>query len=391
MDQDLISIIVPIYNVQSYLPECLDSIINQSYKNIEIILVSDCSTDKSLDIEKKYAKLDKRIVIIDNKKNLGLSGSRNEGIKISCGKYIVFVDSDDYVENTYIKDLYKHLINTNTDLCVCQATLLNDKNGFFDNEDRFFMMFDLAEDDYFKKVINVENLLTEVFLHYPRPMAWGKIYRADIIKNNNLQFPPNLKNEDELFFVKYILKIKSLSILYKPLYIYRVNRADSIMAKMVPIDQNIKICELIFNEINNHKDALKYKNFLFFYYNLFVYKMLEDYRKKSVISIKTYKKILTIFKEISENLGYYSYPYSKINLINRYIKYSPIFCYIKNIFSLYIRKILNFSLLKDRGESIFTKDWLHYDWNMLYKFSKVIVTLPKKIILNIYYTIKYLK
>ena len=390
MKNDLISVIVPVYNVEAYLEECLNSIIKQSYKNLEIILVNDCSSDKSLSIIKEYAQLDKRIVIIENKENLGLSGSRNEGINASRGKYIVFIDSDDYVELDYVKELYNNLISHNVDLCICQASLLNDRDGFINNTDSYFTMLALLENNYFKKVVNVDDLLTKEFSNYPSPMAWGKIYKADIIKEHNLQFPINLKNEDELFFVKYILKIKSLFILYKPLYIYRVNRVDSIMSKMVPIDQNIKIFELIFNEINSHRDALKYRNFLFYYYNLFVYKMLQDYRKKSVISIKIYKKILTIFKGIEQNSAYYTYEYSKINLVNRYLQYSALRCFMRNVFSIYLSKILKSRLLKDKGENIFTKDWLHLEWKMIYKFIKLLYRLPKKIILNIYYTIKYL-
>ena len=102
MNEELISIIVPVYNVEEYLKECIDSIINQTYKRIEIILVDDGSTDKSGKICDDYAKIDKRIKVV-HKENGGLSDARNVGISVSSGKYIAFVDSDDWVEKTMYK------------------------------------------------------------------------------------------------------------------------------------------------------------------------------------------------------------------------------------------------------------------------------------------------
>ena len=101
MNEELISIIVPVYNVEEYLKECIDSIINQTYKRIEIILVDDGSTDKSGKICDDYAKIDKRIKVV-HKENGGLSDARNVGISVSSGKYIAFVDSDDWVEKNYV-------------------------------------------------------------------------------------------------------------------------------------------------------------------------------------------------------------------------------------------------------------------------------------------------
>ena len=103
-DNDKVSIIVPVYNAEKYLIRCVDSIINQTYKNLEIILINDGSIDNSLEIMKKYKVIDNRIIIID-KKNEGVSIARNVGIKSSSGKYICFVDSDDYIENNMIQIL----------------------------------------------------------------------------------------------------------------------------------------------------------------------------------------------------------------------------------------------------------------------------------------------
>ena len=106
METDMISVIIPVYNTAKYVGKCIESIINQSYKNLEILIIDDASTDSSFDICKDYADTDKRIKIIRNDINIGLSGSRNIGIDISKGKYIAFVDSDDYITRKYIETLY---------------------------------------------------------------------------------------------------------------------------------------------------------------------------------------------------------------------------------------------------------------------------------------------
>ena len=105
-EKDIISIIVPVYNVEKYLDKCIDSIINQTYKNIEIILIDDGSTDQSSAICDKYSKLDKSIKVI-HKKNGGISDARNEGTKITTGSYLMFIDSDDYIDSNMIEELYK--------------------------------------------------------------------------------------------------------------------------------------------------------------------------------------------------------------------------------------------------------------------------------------------
>ena len=113
--KDKVSIIVPVYNNEKFLEKCLDSIINQSYKNLEILLINDGSKDNSLKIMRQYAKKDKRIIIID-KENEGVSKARNDGIRASSGEYITFVDSDDYIEFNEIEEMYKAIKENNVDM-----------------------------------------------------------------------------------------------------------------------------------------------------------------------------------------------------------------------------------------------------------------------------------
>ena len=110
---DLITILVPFYNVEKYITQCIESIINQTYKNLEIILIDDGSTDNSLKICKEFQKNDSRINVI-KKKHEGVSSSRNIGIKIAHGEYIMFIDSDDFVSKNFVKELYSAVLKNNT-------------------------------------------------------------------------------------------------------------------------------------------------------------------------------------------------------------------------------------------------------------------------------------
>ena len=111
-----ISIIIPMYNAKEYIARCLESVINQSFNNIEIIIVNDGSTDKSLEICRKYAEVDERIVIL-NKENNGVSVARNQGMNVATGEYIMFVDSDDWIDESMCQDLYKRISECHADIC----------------------------------------------------------------------------------------------------------------------------------------------------------------------------------------------------------------------------------------------------------------------------------
>ena len=131
----MISIIIPIYNVEKYLEKCLDSILNQTYKNLEIILIDDGSTDNSPNICNSYCEKDKRIKII-HKNNEGVSSARNKGIELSKGKYIVFIDSDDYVSNEHIEVLYDCIISNNVDLVISNLIDISEDGIILNNEEK---------------------------------------------------------------------------------------------------------------------------------------------------------------------------------------------------------------------------------------------------------------
>ncbi len=131
---DLISVIVPVYKVEKYLKKCIDSIINQTYKNLEIILIDDGSPDNSGKICDEYAEKDKRIRVI-HKINEGVSAARNLGINICSGKYVAFVDSDDWISEDYYEVLYKNLIETNADIATVTYNVVREDNTIIDNDE----------------------------------------------------------------------------------------------------------------------------------------------------------------------------------------------------------------------------------------------------------------
>ena len=157
---ELITIIVPIYNVKPYLSRCIESIINQDYKKLEIILVDDGSTDKSGNICDEYAKKDKRIIVI-HQENQGLSCARNNGTRISKGKYIAYIDSDDYIELDYISYLYKLIKDNKADISACAH-----------NKHR-----------YIETVYEKDELYPALSTSKIAFSAWSKLVKASIMKD----------------------------------------------------------------------------------------------------------------------------------------------------------------------------------------------------------------
>lgn len=208
--QPLISVIVPIYNVENYLSVCIESLIHQSYKNIEIILVNDGSTDGCELICSEYKKLDSRIIVI-NKKNGGLSESRNEGMKLSNGEYLMFVDSDDYISLDCIEYLYNLLITNNSNLAIGGVEKFDDST-----DKTIWSTFNGKElIDIYSKEEAIKDMLINGCA------SWGRLYERKT--HENILFPLGEINEDEAIVIKILDKcdrvIKTNRVVYK--YRYR--------------------------------------------------------------------------------------------------------------------------------------------------------------------------
>lgn len=204
--KDLISIIVPVYNVEEYLVECLDSIVKQSYSNIEIIIVDDGSTDGSGKICKEYLKKDNRIKYY-KKKNGGLSSARNYGIKKSSGKYLSFIDSDDVISYNMIEILYKELINNSCDISVCKYKIFTNK--FIVNNDSYNVDI-MYQDEYIKNLM----LDYKISSH-----SCNKLFNRKLF--NDIKFIVGKKYEDIGTIYKLLLSVKKIVYVNKELYGYR--------------------------------------------------------------------------------------------------------------------------------------------------------------------------
>ena len=218
---DKITVIVPVYNVESYLRKCLDSIIAQTYKNIEIIVVNDGSTDASGEICKEFVEIDHRIIYIEQE-NAGLSAARNTGLENMSGAYVTFVDSDDWIEQDYVETLYKKIVEYQADIAVGNYYSFNESEGIF--------YFHILGDSYYEKVYDnvsiFENLYeSQEMKSFALISAWGKLYKAKLF--DYLRFDKGKLGEDGYFNQKMYLSVNKVVYLNKGLYAYR-QRSGSI-------------------------------------------------------------------------------------------------------------------------------------------------------------------
>lgn len=209
---DKISIIVPVYNNYNFLDKCLDSIINQTYKNIEIILINDGSTDNSLKKLKKYAKVDSRIILI-NKKNEGVSKARNDGIKISTGKYITFVDSDDYLECDAIEKIYNALIKNKVDLIRANYQVHYKESDKTDIGDLSL----IGNKKYNNKQIK-NDIVPEILSGKLPCFVYLLLIKKELLLNTSL-FPTDIHMmEDVVFYLDLLTKTNDFYILNEVVY-----------------------------------------------------------------------------------------------------------------------------------------------------------------------------
>lgn len=205
---DLISVIIPIYNVRKYISRCINSVIGQSYSQIEIILVDDGSTDGSSAVCDKFAKKDSRIRVI-HKKNAGVSVARNVGIENSKGKYICFLDSDDFLPKRSLEWLYQGVFNEDVELSIGSWTMIGAKGVRSNQYEK--QKVSRAEKENFIQALNMPEMKGPV----------AKLFCAEIIKNNNLSFPENiLVSEDTIFVYQYLKHCNNIQVLDKNVYYY---------------------------------------------------------------------------------------------------------------------------------------------------------------------------
>lgn len=239
----LISVIVPVFNAQRFLPKCIGSILNQSYKNLEVLLIDDGSTDKSLEICKKYEQKDSRVVFI-SQENGGVSSARNNGLRRANGEYICFVDSDDWIPRKSIQVLYEAVSAEDADLAV--GSIKRVKEGRND------ILPSPSAVNYIEDKSEFLNYVKQVF---PGPVA--KLYKKEIINKYSLYFPSGIAvGEDTIFLCSYLENCKTIISVSDTVYFYnRLNGSSATHKHYSAIgDWFIQIVES-YARLCNHVDA----------------------------------------------------------------------------------------------------------------------------------------
>lgn len=223
----LISVIVPIYNVEKYLEKCILSIINQTYENIEILLVNDGSPDNSLMICEKYSKLDSRINVI-NKKNGGLSDARNAGMRQAKGQYFLLVDSDDFIHPQMVELLYKSIQESNADIAVCNYSIVQE------GTEVSYTSYNADKLTY--ELLNRDEAILEQFNEKCTEftVAWNKLYHRDVFKD--VEYPVGKIHEDDYTTYKLIYNSSKVAYIENELYFY-LQRTNSIMGESFSINR----------------------------------------------------------------------------------------------------------------------------------------------------------
>ncbi|MGB3159726.1 MAG: glycosyltransferase family 2 protein [Carnobacterium sp.] len=279
-----ISIIVPVYNVEKYLRQCIESILNQKYQDFELILVNDGSTDLSKEICEEYLKKDRRIKL-ENKKNGGLSSARNVGLNVAVGEYIGFIDSDDWIHEDMYERLVNHAIDHKSDIVACNL-LAMDRNGIFKSFNR------LAENQEFNRTEAMMEIYKNKVLTFS---SCNKIFNKNLF--NELRFVEGIILEDKDISYKLIDKANRISYIKDSLYYYRYNN-KSILRSSFSI-KRIDEFKVQLDMYNYYKE--NYFNISdLIYYDLFIlglYLYSETYALK-VETKNKYKYLIEFDKEI---------------------------------------------------------------------------------------------
>lgn len=246
-----LSVIVPVFNVEDYIEDCVKSILSQSFSDFELLLIDDGSTDKSRNICENLAKHDCRIKFF-HQSNSGVSSARNLGLEKATGDRISFIDSDDVIE----KDMYSKMLESDGDLIICGVREINHSSSIVH-------LYDLPSEVLFKGEDEIKNLIRSDF-EYKNILnsPCNKIYKRNIISCNKLYFPNRKRGEDWWFNMLYVQKIKSFFFVNEPLYNY-YRRDNSAMAKYLPEQfdlwlENRKLRNQIKDEFDIHFNESNY-------------------------------------------------------------------------------------------------------------------------------------
>lgn len=289
----MISVIVPVYNVEKYLEQCIDSLLSQTYQNFEIILVDDGSTDSSGKICDIYEENNENIKVI-HKKNEGLGFARNTGLLYATGEYVTFIDSDDYADKYLLEDLYNGILETDVDVCIGGFKKVADSGQVLYEEkydEQYFIHDNTTNKAFIKMLGSLPSKHDSI-----RMSVWNVLYKLSIIKNNNIQFPSEreLISEDLIFDFFYYQHVKKCKILDNSNYYYRSNPTSLTMSykkdrfeKTLVFYQHLN--KLMKNSSFSNEAFIRFKKLIFIYVRMCI-----QQEKKKISNLKLKDSLLNI-------------------------------------------------------------------------------------------------
>ncbi|WP_300753068.1 glycosyltransferase family 2 protein [uncultured Brachyspira sp.] len=324
-----VSVVIPVYNAEKYLEKCLDSVINQTLKEIEIICIDDCSTDKSYSILEKYREKDNRIVVIKNETNQGIGNNRNIGIRNAKGEYLAFIDNDDFYSENFLYDLFYTAKKYDSDICYTN-TIFRGKEEYdiiIDNDTKDDYVMDCTLPSYFY-LYSDKGICDDKLWPWE---VWGKIWKRDFIIKNNITFINSNYFEDLVFLLESVVYSPKMSINDNAKYYY-VNVSTSAGSSKRSVENDIRNYTAMFDRIFNIYYKKSYKNISYVLdrFVLEVYKFYNNIENKKIF-----------YRELSNNM---------INIISNRNNVYP---NIKMLRSMYICLIDKKSI--KQFESIFFK------------------------------------
>ena len=313
MEDVKVSIIIPVYNVQKYLRQCLDSVTNQTLKEIQIICINDGSTDGSTDILEEYAQKDDRILVV-NQENSGCAVARKTGLKHSNGEYIEFVDSDDWLELDALEKTYNNAVSNDSDVVlfpICRYDQM--ENKFFVSGSNVKDYFDDDSIDYNNFTFKLKDI--KPFLLNSSFSVWFKLYKSEFIKGyDDFYFPKDMNFEDVPFHVQVMIRANKISFCPGKIYNYRTSNMDS-------ITNSVYVKERIFDifQVINHVEKILIENGLIEEFNFeFIRFKINQLGYWFQQSDESYKEKL--FKCIKQEFESMKLSDNEINRLNRRLR-----------------------------------------------------------------------
>lgn len=297
-----VSVILPIYNVGKYLRKSLDSLINQTLQEIEIICIDDGSTDDSYDILEEYKLKDSRIKVV-HKSNKGTGAARNDGLRLATGECIGFVDPDDWVKPNMFERLYKEIKEKNLDIIMCMPDGYDERNAVN-------APFPYFVDENFKNIIDDRVFNWRDLSPFRYPMCvWNKLYTKELFDKNHIDFAEGLDFEDHKVIFGTLLTAERMYFIREKLYVYRYNREGSVLSdnnrRLIDHIKIFDIVEQLMKDTNTYEplrqDFLWYKiHNILYYYSMIKDEFKAEYYKNMVQSIKDMNLTQEEYKMLSE-------------------------------------------------------------------------------------------